>query len=94
MEGIFCQQNLDINWHLIDHSSCKMLPAEEIYDVVLLAIVEIFRSSPQYFEGEVNTFFVFTDHNLKKFIETTRFTIKSYGWLDSSCVMTLGLTIA
>ena len=74
--GVLCQQDIDINWHLIAYYLRKMLPVEQNYethDVELLAIVEGFKTWRHYLERAAYTNLVFTDHNnLKKFMETTR----------------------
>ena len=72
--GVLCQQDTDMNWHLVAYYLRKMLPAEqnyETYDAESLAIVERFKTSCHYLKGAAHTILILTDYNnLKKFIET------------------------
>ena len=82
--GVLCQQDVDMNSHPVAYYSCKMLPAKrnyETYDVELLAMIEAFKTWRHYLERAAHTIFPLIDHNnLKKFIETTRLSLRQIRW--------------
>lgn len=64
-----------MNWHVVAYYSCKILPAEqnyEIHNVALWVIMEVLKNWRHYLEGAAQTILVFTDYNnFKKFMEMT-----------------------